>query len=110
MQDLREVWAARQPHRDEEVRWFVARGVDRDNMRMLNGNGMLDLALEAGTRPTIVDELGEQQLERDRALQRQILSLVDRSHSTLAQQPDKSKVPDLAADEGVAARHSVATR
>ena len=98
-----------EPHRDVEVRAGEASCVDGDDVRMLDSDRVVDLALKASPRLVVVGELREQHLERDATTQREVLGLVDGSHAALAQDRDGPEVSELVADQGVACRHVRAT-
>ena len=61
-----QVHAVHEPHRDVEDAVLLPRGVDRDDVRVLDQRGEARLAHEAVPEPLLVRQVGSDQLQRDR--------------------------------------------
>jgi hypothetical protein len=80
-----QVGAAHEPHRDEEATVGLARVEDRDDVRVVDARLDLALPLEAGDERGVVAQVRRQHLERDHSIEGQLGGLVDGPHATLAE-------------------------
>jgi hypothetical protein len=73
-------------HRDEQrAAGVLAEVVDVDGVGMAELGGQLGLGVEAPDQPGVGRQLGPQHLDRDLALERDLLAAVDRAHAALAE-------------------------
>jgi len=72
--------------------FVAAEVVDRADVAVLEGRGGLGLALEPGTGPLVVRQLGRQKLDRDPTLEALVPGLPHAAHGPAAQDLDKSVV------------------
>ena len=90
-----EVGAADEPHRDEQPAVELARLVDADDVVVLDRGLEAGLAPEAVAEPAVLGEVAGQQLEGDRAAQRQLHGLIDDSHAAAAEHGFDAVASDL---------------
>ena len=74
-------------HRDVEQPVLLARVADREHVRVLDRGGGARLALEALAEVLVARELRLDQFQGDRDVERQVLGLVDHTHSALTRHP-----------------------
>ena len=86
VEDASEVVALDEAHRQVELPVVLAGLVDRDHVRMVERGGEAWLAQEAGTERLVLGQLRRDQLQRDRALERQVDRPVDDAHAAAADQ------------------------
>ena len=72
--------AADEPHREEQPLVRLAGLVDGDDVRMVDRGLELSLAAKAGAEDGVLAEVRVEDLQRDRALERQLRRLVDDAH------------------------------
>ncbi len=82
---LLEVGAANEPHREEQRLCDLARLVDRNDVRVVDPGLKNALAAKSLAEVHILEEVRRQELERDRAIERKLRGLVHDAHPTLAQ-------------------------
>jgi hypothetical protein len=87
--------------RDEEEVLGRAGLVDRDDVRMVDRRGQLGLAQKAVTERFVLGEAGSQHLERNFALEPEILGQVHDAHAAPAQQRLDPITGELGADPRV---------
>ena len=85
-QQLRQVDAVDEPHRDVQQPVRLARLVDRDDRGVLDRRRQPRLAQEPLAIGAVVGERRPQQLQRDLAPEPQVLGAVDDAHSAAAEQ------------------------
>ena len=81
---LAQVGALDEAHRHVQRPVLLARVVDRDHVGVVERRGDLRLALEALAELGVLGQLGGDQLERDRAVQREVDGAVDDAHAAAA--------------------------
>ena len=90
-------------HGDEEEVLGRPGLVDRDDVRMVDRRSQFRLAQEAVAERLVLGQTGSEQLERDPALEPQILGQVDDAHSAPAQQRLDPVAGEFGADPRVVA-------
>ena len=73
------------PHRDPEDAVFLARLVDRDDVRVVERRCEPRLAREPLAEGLVLAQLRREQLERDGAAQREVLRPVDDAHAAVTE-------------------------
>ena len=81
---LLEIVTVDQPHRQVGDASALARGVDRDDVGVLDRGRRSHLLQEPGTHGEIVEELRRDHLQRDDPLELQVGGAVDDAHATAA--------------------------
>ncbi len=84
--DRREVLAVDVLHDDVRTGRVLPVVVDRDDVRVAQGRGVLGLLAEPGREVRVAQVLGSQHLDRDLASELRIDRAVDGRHATLAEQ------------------------
>ena len=98
---LRQRLALDELHRVVVHAAFAADAVDRDDVRVVQARRRLGFVLEALQLPRVHRRGEGQHLERDAAVQRNLLGLVDDAHAAAADFADQAEVAERAV-EGVA--------
>jgi hypothetical protein len=83
-QHAAEVAAADQVHRHEEESLILARVVDRDDVRVADGDRDPRLLREAPAETRVLGEIGRDHLQGHDVIERQVRGPVDDSHPALA--------------------------
>ena len=97
-----QVGALDEAHRDVQLPVDLARVVDRDDVRMLDRGRQPRLAQEALAERHVVGELRGEQLQRDVAVEREVVGAVDDAHAAAADQRLDPIAGELGADARVA--------
>ena len=85
-QQLFQVGAVDEAHRDVQLPVDLAGVVDRDDVRMLERGGQARLAEEALAERDVVGQVGCEQLQRDVAVEREVVGAVHDPHPAAAEQ------------------------
>ena len=85
-------------HDDEGLAVFLPDFIDGADVGMVQGRGRLSLSLEAGQCLRISGHFIRQKLQGDKAVQADVLSLVDHTHATTAEFLDDAVMRDDRAD------------
>jgi hypothetical protein len=96
------------PHRDEDQTVGLACGIDRNDVRMVEAGRQLGLGQQALPETRVFCELGREQLERNLALQPQILGQIDDPHTAAAEDVLDPVAEELAAHVQLGRRRHVA--
>ena len=94
-------------HRDEQQAVDLARLVERDDVRVVDGGREARLAVETGAERLVLHELGSEHLQRDLAPEAQVLGPVHDTHAAAADDGLDAVARQLRADAQVS-RHLVA--
>src|SRR6266571_8928830 len=82
-----EVLAFYEAHRDADPEIGLEHLIDRNNVRMIEARGELRLSPQAHAKTFVCRKVGGKKLERDRALEPQVLREVDDAHPAPPQDP-----------------------
>jgi hypothetical protein len=98
MQQRLQVGALDVAHRDVEQAVDLARLVDGDDVRVIEGGGELRLAQEAQAKALVLREAGRQELQRNLPLQPRIVGQIDDAHAPMAEHALDAVARKLGAD------------
>ena len=100
-EQLFELGAVDEAHRDVQLAGDLAGVVDGDDVRVVDRGGQPRLAQEALAEALVLGELGGEDLQRHRPLECEVVGAVDDAHPAAADQRFQPVAGKLAADPGV---------